>query len=93
MVVQLCDIFSEIRKPYWPSSEDLRPFHNAFHIAGAYGLSNLVKVLRARDHETNPDLQDKKGRTPLSGLHSVAIRRLLKLCYVMAELIQTDKTS
>jgi len=44
MVVQLCDIFSNIRKRFWLSSVDLRPSHNAFHVLGAYGLNNLVKI-------------------------------------------------
>jgi len=55
IVVQLCDLFSEIRKRFWLSSEDLRPSQNAFHVVGVYGLNDLVNELLvcARDIDPN----------------------------------------
>jgi ankyrin repeat protein len=54
---------------------------NAFHIAGAYGLNNLVKVLLMRAKDIDPDRQDKEGRTPLSWAtargHTEVVKALL----------------
>jgi FOG: Ankyrin repeat len=81
MVVQYCDIFSEVRKKSWLSSEDLKPTQNAFHMVGVYGLDNLVKALFARAQDIDPDLQDKEGRTPLSWAaeygHTEVVKTLL----------------
>ena len=95
MVIQLCARFSEIRErpglldDQSLSSEYLRPSQNALHMVGAFGLNGLVKVLLTRAQDIDPDQRDHRGRTP----QSIAILKLLKLCYLMAELIQTDKTT
>ena len=81
MVVQYCDIFSEVRKKSWLSPEDLKPTRNAFHIVSVYELKDLVKELLAIARNIDPDLQDNYGRTPLSWAaekgHTEVVKALL----------------
>jgi FOG: Ankyrin repeat len=87
MVVQLCDRFSETRRRPWllhhrnQSSEYLRPSQNAFHIVGAYGLNNVVKLLLTSAKDIHPDQPDRRGRTPLSWAarngHTEVVKALL----------------
>ena len=43
----------------------MRPSQNAFHLAAAYGLNDLVKLPLMQAQDIDPDRQDKEGRTPL----------------------------
>jgi len=81
MVAQFCDLFSEIRKNPGQLSEALQPSQNAFHIVGAYGLNNVVKLLLTSAKDIHPDQPDRRGRTPLSWAarngHTEVVKALL----------------
>ena len=81
MVVQHCDIASEVRKRFWLSFEDSRSSQNSFHMVGVYWLKNLVNTLLACAQNIDPNLQDRRGRTPLSWAaekgHTEVVKALL----------------